>query len=203
MSRIAILVMGASLSLGACAHNDATPDSKMPLGATELQTTGASSTRQNADPVSDTSAPYSSPHTSTAVVTNPVPARDHTVVPPATGDPTPPATAAPPAVDTVSNSRPDADNTRVNVRDRGGANVTPMDQGNNAIDLKITQTIRKAVMADSTLSFTAKNVKIITSGAKVVLRGPVKTAQERASIEATARATAGVTDVDDKLEVKQ
>jgi osmotically-inducible protein OsmY len=78
-----------------------------------------------------------------------------------------------------------------------------MDQGNNAIDLKITQTIRKAVMADSTLSFTAKNVKIITSGAKVVLRGPVKTAQERASIEATARATAGVTDVDDQLEVKQ
>jgi hypothetical protein len=188
MSRIAMLVMGASLSLGACAHDDATPDAKTPLGATELQTT---------------SAPSSTPDTRTAVVTHPVPATDHTVLPAPTGNPPPPATAAPPTDVTASNSRPDADNTRVNVRDRGGANVTPMDQGNNATDLGITQTIRKAVMADGTLSFTAKNVKIITSGAKVVLRGPVKSAQERASIEAMARATAGVTDVDDQLEVKQ
>ena len=34
------------------------------------------------------------------------------------------------------------------------------------------------------------------------LRGPVNSAQERASIEARARQIAGVTDVDDQLEVK-
>ena len=58
-------------------------------------------------------------------------------------------------------------------------------------------------MSDGSLSFTAKNVKIISNGGKVVLRGPVKTAQERASIEAKARATAGVTDVDNQLELKR
>jgi hypothetical protein len=47
-------------------------------------------------------------------------------------------------------------------------------------------------LIDTVADVPGKNVKIITSGAKVVLRGPVKSAQERASIEAKARATAGV-----------
>jgi BON domain len=57
-------------------------------------------------------------------------------------------------------------------------------------------------LIDTVADVPANNVKIITNGAKVVLRGPVKSAQERASIEAKARATAGVTDVDNQLEVK-
>ena len=51
--------------------------------------------------------------------------------------------------------------------------VTPLDQGNDKRDLEITQQIRKSVMDDSTLSFTAKNVKIITKDGHVTLRGPV------------------------------
>ena len=115
---------------------------------------------------------------------------------------TAPSTPPPANGATDANTRSDADNTRVNARDRNGANPTPLDQSNSKDDIRITADIRKGVVSDSSLSFTAKNVKIITSGGKVVLRGPVKSAQERATIEAKARATAGVTDVDNQLDVK-
>ncbi|RYZ06193.1 MAG: BON domain-containing protein [Myxococcales bacterium] len=78
-----------------------------------------------------------------------------------------------------------------------------MDQKENQTDLKITQQIRQSVMADGSLSFTAKNVKIITAGGKVTLRGPVKTDAERSAIEAAARKVAGVSQVDNQIEVKK
>ncbi len=95
------------------------------------------------------------------------------------------------------------DNTKVNERDTNTAAPTPGDQGNNATDLKITQKIRQAVMADGSLSFTAKNVKIITQSGKVTLRGPVNSEDERSRIEAAARKVAGVAQVDNQLEVKK
>lgn len=95
------------------------------------------------------------------------------------------------------------DNTKVNERDRNAGAQTPPDQKENESDLKITQHVRQAVMADGSLSFTAKNVKIITQSGKVTLRGPVKTAQERDAIEAAARKVAGVTQVDNQIEVKK
>jgi hyperosmotically inducible periplasmic protein len=108
---------------------------------------------------------------------------------------------SPPADQPPANAAPD--NTKVNERDRNDAALTPLDQGNNEADLKITQQIRQAVMADDSLSFTAKNVKIITMNGKVTLRGPVKTPQERSAIEAAARKVAGATQVDNQLEVKK
>jgi hyperosmotically inducible periplasmic protein len=95
------------------------------------------------------------------------------------------------------------DNTKVNERDTNTAAPTPGDQGNNQTDLKITQQIRQAVMADGALSFTAKNVKIITQNGKVTLRGPVKSEDERSRIEAAARKVAGAAQVDNQLEVKK
>lgn len=94
------------------------------------------------------------------------------------------------------------DNTRVNKRDANSAALTPVDQGNGDIDLRITQQIRQAVMADNSLSFTAKNVKIITLNGSVTLRGPVNTAAERSAIEAAARRVAGA-QVDNQIEVKK
>jgi hyperosmotically inducible periplasmic protein len=94
------------------------------------------------------------------------------------------------------------DNTKVNKRDRADTALTPMDQKNNQTDLDITQKIRQAVMGDSSLSFTAKNVKIITQNGKVTLRGPVNTAEERSAIEAAARKVAGA-QVDNQIEVKK
>jgi hyperosmotically inducible periplasmic protein len=95
-----------------------------------------------------------------------------------------------------------ATNTKINDRDRHGA-LTPMNQGNSADETKITASIRKGLMGDSSLSFTAKNVKVITVGTKVTLRGPVNSDQEKSAIEARAKQTAGVTEVDDQLEVKK
>lgn len=95
-----------------------------------------------------------------------------------------------------------ATNTKINDRDRHGA-LTPMDQGGSAAERNITASIRKGVVGDKSLSFTAKNVKIITTGSKVTLRGPVKTDEERSAIETRAKQTPGVTEVDNQLEVKK
>jgi hypothetical protein len=74
------------------------------------------------------------------------------------------------------------DDTGRNVRDRDAKTLTPMDQSSDAGDVEITRRIRKALMADDTLSTTAKNIKIITVNGTVTLRGPVETAGERLSI---------------------
>lgn len=120
---------------------------------------------------------------------------------PTAQDHPPPATQ--PSTDNNSKSGTAPDNTKVNKRDANAAALTPMDQGNGETDLKITQQIRQAVIGDDSLSFTAKNVKIITVKGKVTLRGPVNTLQERASIEAAARKIAGAAQVDNQLEVKK
>lgn len=93
------------------------------------------------------------------------------------------------------------DNSAVNARDKSGDTVTPIDQGTSAEDMRITQSIRKAVAADEKLSVDAQNVKIVTNGGTVSLRGPVRSAAERASIEAKAKGVAGVTRIDNKIEV--
>jgi hyperosmotically inducible protein len=95
----------------------------------------------------------------------------------------------------------DATNTKNNDRDRHGA-LTPMDQGGGA-DRDITAAIRRAAVGDKALSFTAKNVKIITVGGKVTLRGPVKSDEEKSLIESKAKAATGVSSVDNQLEVKK
>jgi hyperosmotically inducible periplasmic protein len=94
------------------------------------------------------------------------------------------------------------DNTKVNERDRGGATVTPTDQSNTDRDLKLTQDLRKQLVDDDSLSFDAKNVKIVSTGGVVTLRGPVHSEAEKQLIESRARALPGVASVDNELEVK-
>jgi osmotically-inducible protein OsmY len=94
------------------------------------------------------------------------------------------------------------DNTATNERDRSGETKTSGDQSNNSADLKITQAIRQAIMKDSGLSATAKNIKIITTNGQVTLRGPVNTAQEKAKIDQLARSAAGGAQINDQLDVK-
>ena len=93
------------------------------------------------------------------------------------------------------------DNTGRNVRDRSGETVTPGDQSNEKADLHLTQEIRKAIVADKSLSTNAKNVKIITAHGLVTLRGPVNTPQEKATIEAKAQRIAGANNVESQLEL--
>ena len=96
-----------------------------------------------------------------------------------------------------------ADNTGRNVRDRGGDTLTSGDQSESSEDLRITQEVRKAIVADDTLSLNAHNVKVITASGVVTLRGPVNSADEKARVAATAQRIAGVKRVDDKLEVTE
>ena len=95
----------------------------------------------------------------------------------------------------------EADNTGRNVRDRSDVTKTPTDQAENEADRVITQTIRQNIVADSSLSINAKNVKIITVDGAVTLRGPVKSEKEKADIVARAQQVAGVKRVDDQLEI--
>ena len=94
------------------------------------------------------------------------------------------------------------DNTGRNVRDRGGATVTPGDQSESHADRTLTQQIRKAVVGDKSLSTMAKNIKIITVDGVVTLRGPVKNSQEKQAIEAKAQQIAGGNKIDNQLEIK-
>jgi osmotically-inducible protein OsmY len=96
-----------------------------------------------------------------------------------------------------------ADNTARNVRDQNQETLTPIDQGNNEKDLKITQEIRKAIIDDESLSFDARNIKVITLESVVTLRGPVENDLEKATIAEKAQKVAGVARVDNQLDVKR
>jgi len=102
----------------------------------------------------------------------------------------------------LGEDKKEADNTKNNERDKSGETRTPADQSNTPDDLKLVQNIRHAVVQDKSLSMTAKNVKIITAGGQVTLRGPVNTADEKKKIEDLARAAAGKNKVVSQLEVK-
>ena len=102
----------------------------------------------------------------------------------------------------ADDKKAEPDNTATNERDRSGQTRTSGDQSNSSADLKTTQAIRRALMKDGELSMTAKNIKIITAEGQVILRGPVKTAEEKAKIDQLARSAAGGAKIDDQLEVK-
>jgi len=193
-------IFAAGVLAVACSSGSTTP------AASAASIDRASSTPSNSDfaPVAnDGTASAASAQSATqtgthkAVTTSPsTPA----VTPPGSPAPTVSNAAASPAQQPSSGAAPD--NSGVNARDKDGKALTPMDQGGSEADRKITQQIRQAVMKDGSLSFNAKNVKIITVNGKVTLRGPVKTAAERTAIEAAAKSAAGVNQVDNQLEVK-
>lgn len=95
-----------------------------------------------------------------------------------------------------------ADNSGINVRDRDTNNLTAFDQGNSAADIELTQRIRAELVGSTNLSMPAKNIKIISNNGLVTLRGPVNSADEKSSIEATAKNIAGDSKVDNQLEIK-
>jgi hyperosmotically inducible protein len=106
---------------------------------------------------------------------------------------TPRTTPPPPA-----SPSPAPDNTEQN---RDDTNPTALDQGQSASDVRITAEIRRAIMDDTAMSTSAKNCKVITLNGVVTLRGPVATQAEKDAIGAKAKAIAGVTRVDNQLEV--
>ena len=72
----------------------------------------------------------------------------------------------------------------------------------NAVDMRITQDILKALTDTSDLSVNARNIKVACMNGTVTLTGGVDSTTERDRVEAIATGIAGVTRVDNQLEVK-
>jgi len=85
------------------------------------------------------------------------------------------------------------------------AHVTTADQQSEATsDRMLTQKIRKAIIADKSLSMYGHNVKIITKDGAVTLKGPVHSDAEKQSIgDKAAEAAGGADKVTNQLTVKQ
>ena len=94
-----------------------------------------------------------------------------------------------------------ADNTKVNTRDRAPGAVTADQQKNSTTDRDLTKRIRQSLVADKGLSTYAHNVKVITQGGQVTLKGPVRSEQEKSSVEAKAVEVAGAGHVTNQLSI--
>ena len=97
---------------------------------------------------------------------------------------------------------PAPDNTKMNDRDRNSNQPTADQQKENRPDLEITKQIRQALVRDKSLSPYAHNVKIMTQGGMVTLRGPVHSDEEKKAVEAKAVEVAGEGKVNNQLDVK-
>lgn len=207
------LLSASALALVACANdkpvNDASssatsttsaryPDGTMSSNANDTSATGAATNMSPESQPGDNAgyrATSTTPKTSSNAASNgattvtvdktPPPGNEGNASGASGGAQPQPATIAPPPPHASSDS-----------------SVTPIDQGNGKSDLKITQAIRKEVVGNSDLSFTAKNVKIITTHGRVVLKGEVKTQAEKQAIEGTATRVAGNANVDDQIVVR-
>jgi hypothetical protein len=108
--------------------------------------------------------------------------------------------ATPAPTDKSSTSAPD--NTGKNERDRNASEVTAGQQKENPADRELARHIRQALIKDKSLSTYAHNIKVIAQNGVVTLKGPVKTEQEKQSIEAKAAEAAGGPDkVKSEIEV--
>jgi osmotically-inducible protein OsmY len=95
------------------------------------------------------------------------------------------------------------DNSRANQQDRDKGSMTADQQAENQGDRDMAKKIRKSITDDKNLSTYAHNVKVIVRGGSVVLKGPVKTADEKSAIEAKAAEIAGAANVKNELSIKE
>lgn len=79
------------------------------------------------------------------------------------------------------------DNSKQNAT--GG--MTADQQSDRKMDMAITRKVRKAVIADKSLSTYAHNVKIITRHGIVTLKGPVKSEDEKQTVANKAETVVG------------
>jgi SH3 domain-containing YSC84-like protein 1 len=95
------------------------------------------------------------------------------------------------------------DNTANNQPAQAASATTADQQENGKSDLELTASIRRSIVADGSLSTYAHNVKIVVQNGVATLKGPVRTAEEKAAIEAKAAAVVGQDHVVDQIEIAQ
>jgi hyperosmotically inducible protein len=99
-------------------------------------------------------------------------------------------------------SAQEADNTKKNLpTEHKDANRADQ-QSNAAQDVELTKKIRQSLTQDQSLSTYAHNVKIITRGGVVHLKGPVRSQEEKDAVGAKAGAIAGNENVKNELMIK-
>lgn len=91
--------------------------------------------------------------------------------------------------------------TTASGQDAHSSPATADDQKNNPEDVQTLQKIRRSLTQDKSLSTTAHNVKVVVRNGRVTLRGPVRSEQEKATIEAKAAEVAGPGKVVNQLTV--
>lgn len=82
-------------------------------------------------------------------------------------------------------------------------NQTAQNQSSAKSDRELTAKVRKAIIADKDLSTYAHNIKIITQNGTVILKGPVKSDEEKQKVKSDAVNAAAGGAVVDQLTVKQ
>lgn len=94
------------------------------------------------------------------------------------------------------------DNTKVNKGDRS-AQSTNADKAihNNLSDRQVERHIRREIVKDKNLSMYAHNVKIVSANGKVTLRGPVRSEEEKQTVEQIAKKYAADQNVINELTV--
>ena len=93
------------------------------------------------------------------------------------------------------------DNTKANTRDRAKGAVTADQQKENTSDRDVARKIRQSLIKDKALSSYAHNVKVIAQGGQVTLKGPVRSDEERRTVEAKATEVAGAGHVTNEMSV--
>ena len=105
------------------------------------------------------------------------------------------------AFSTAQDAGVKADNTKVNKQDRDKKAATADQQKENKSDREIARQIRKALVADKSLSTYAHNVKVISQHGTVTLKGPVRSEEEKKTVEQKAAEVAGASNVKNELTI--
>ena len=113
----------------------------------------------------------------------------------------PSETASVSAQNSSSQTASDADNTVNNQPDHAGSGTTADQQKNGNSDLQLTASIRQSIVADSSLSTYAHNVKIVVENGVATLKGPVRTREEKSTVAAKAATIVGQDHVVDEMSV--
>jgi hyperosmotically inducible protein len=76
------------------------------------------------------------------------------------------------------------------------------EQAQSTKDRELARKVRRAIVADRSLSMHAHNIKIIAKNGTVTLKGAVRSEQEKSAVTAKANQIAGANSVKDELTVK-
>ena len=96
-----------------------------------------------------------------------------------------------------------ADNTKANKGDSSTQSTTAdKAMKNNLSDRQVEAHIRREIVKDKNLSMYAHNIKIVSANGKVTLRGPVRSEEEKQTVEQYAKKYAADQNVINELTVK-